>query len=101
MPCSDGGYTYDNSHELAALKNRCDQLARIACAVMTALEADGREDFILLQNQEVREWWTAHKEFDRKRREAEAEKQRLAQLKKDALAKLSAEERKVLGIKAR
>lgn len=101
MPCNDGGYSSQDDYELRELKKRNDKLARIACAVMTALEAEGHEDFIMLQNEEVREWWAEHKEYDRKRREAEAERRRLAQLKKDALAKLSPEECKVLGIKSK
>lgn len=101
MPCSDGGWDRgaDQTREIIDLERRNDKLARIACAVMTALEENGQEDFILLQNEEVREWWAEHKEFDRQRRAKEAERKRIAQVKKEALAKLSAEERKVLGIK--
>lgn len=102
MPCSDGGWSRSvDDSEIRSLEKRNDKLARIACAAMTALEANGIEDFILLENDEVREWWAEHKEFDRKRREKEAERKRLAQIRQDALAKLSPEERKVLGIKTK
>ncbi len=99
MPCRD--YESDNYHssENTKLKAQADRLARIACKVMTALEAEGKEDFIMLQDEEVREWWIAHKiadEKERKRREAE---ERRLRIRKEALSKLSAEERKVLGIK--
>jgi len=100
MPCSDGGWTRSvDDSAIRDLEKRNDKLARIACAAMTALEENGIEDFVLLQNEEVREWWTEHKEFDRQRRAKQAERERIAQVKKDALAKLSAEERKILGIK--
>ena len=76
-------------------------LARIACKAMNALEEMGKEDFLLLKDQEVREWWEVHKAEDLKRAKAEAKKLRLAQVKRDAIAKLTPEELKVLGIKVK
>ena len=102
MPCKDyedyDRYA-DYQKDIKALEKQNDRLARIACKAMTALSADGHADFLLLKDEEVREWWVKHQEADRKAREAELEKQRLIKLKADALAKLSPEERKVLGIK--
>ncbi|CAB5214523.1 hypothetical protein UFOVP190_148 [uncultured Caudovirales phage] len=102
MPCYDGsGPSYsDNSYELRQIKERNDMLARIACRAMTELEKNGMEDFLLLSDEETREWWTAHKAWDAKRKAEEVEKLRKEQIKKEALAKLTAEEREVLGIKA-
>jgi hypothetical protein len=107
MPCRDYEYDYtptstygSKSNERAQeLKKQNDRLARIACKAMTALEEMGKEDFLLLKDEEVRTWWAIHKEADRKAREKAAEKQRLIKLKKDALAKLTDEEQRVLGIK--
>lgn len=103
MPCRD--YYSDewndpkSSYEYRHLKSRADMLARIACKAMTALEELGQEDFLLLKDEEVRMWWTDHKEADRKEREAEEQKKRLIRTKEEALAKLSEEELEILGLK--
>jgi hypothetical protein len=102
MPCYDGGgpsYS-NNSIEMRQMQERNDMLARIACRAMTELEKNSMEDFLLLSDEETRVWWTAHKEWDAKRQAVEAEKLRKEQIKAEALAKLTAEEREVLGIKA-
>jgi hypothetical protein len=103
MPCRD--YEDDNRYEnydseIRALKKQNDRLARIACNAMTALEEDGRADLLLLKDDEVRTWWKAHKIADAKAQADKIEKERLARVKQEALSKLSAEERKVLGIKS-
>jgi hypothetical protein len=82
------------------MKARNDLLARVACRALTELEDNGIADMLLLRDDETREFWIKHKEFDRKRRAAEEKKLRLEELKKAALAKLSNEEREALGIKA-
>ena len=100
MPCRDyeDTYSYNDSRE-RELKKQNDRLARIACKAMTALEQDGHADLLLLEDDEVREWWAKHKEADARATAERAEKERKARIKKEALAKLSAEERKVLGVK--
>jgi len=102
MPCYDGsGPSYsDNTYEMRQMKERNDLLARVACRALTELEDNGIADMLLLRDDETREFWIKHKEFDRKRKAAEEKKLRLAELKKTALAKLSNEEREALGIKA-
>ena len=100
MPCRD--YESDSwgvTRAAPDLKNQMDKLARIACRAMEALEKDGRADFLLLENDEVREWWTAHKEADRKERARVAELQRREAVKQEALNKLSDEEKELLGLK--
>jgi hypothetical protein len=100
MPCYDGGgpsYS-DNTAELRQMKARIDLLARVACRALTELEDNGIADFLLLRDDETREFWEKHKEFDRKRKAAEAEKLRLEEVKKAALAKLTDEEKAALGI---
>lgn len=98
MPCYDGGRDDYNDSEVRTLRARCDLLARVACRALTELENNGIEDLLLLRDDETREFWAKHKEFDRKRKEAEAEKRRQARIKKAALAKLSDEEKAALGI---
>ena len=104
MPCRD--YETVSHHDeydsqIRALKKQNDRLARIACNAMTALEEAGQEDFLLLKDKEVREWWAKHKEADAKAKAEREEKARMARIKKEALSKLSTEERKALGIKVK
>ena len=98
MPCrdyeSDG---WDRSEE-RRLKQQADRLARIACKAMSELERNGIEDMLVLRDDEVREWWTAHKEADRKRQEAEERAAHRERVRQEALAKLSTEEKEILGI---
>lgn len=99
MPCRDyESDTWDYSSENRQLKKQADRLARIACKAMTALAEMGKEDFLLLQDDEVREWWQAHQEADRKEKARIAEKERRERIKADALARLSDEEKELLGL---
>ena len=105
MPCM----SYDDSwrsapsdeRKIKELKKQTDKLARIACKALGALEAMEKEDFLLLKDNEVREWWTEHKEADRRAREAEERKQALKAAKARALAKLTDEDKILLGLKKR
>jgi len=102
MPCMsyESNWASDsNDRDIKRLKSEADKLARIACKAMTELVKSGHADFLVLKDDEVREWWDKHQEDDRKAQEAKAERARKAKLKKDALAKLSDEEKKILGIK--
>ncbi len=106
MPCQDYDSRWDDSWERQAresakkeMRDHADKLARIACKAMTELVKSGHADFLILKDDEVREWWEQHQEADRKAQEAKLEKQRRAKIKKEALSKLSDEEKKVLGIK--
>ena len=102
MPCQSYGddWTRENdpSRKLKVLKQEADMLARIACKALAELEANKIEDMLLLRDDEVRVWWQKHKEDDRKAREAREAKERRAAAKKAALAKLSEEEKELLGI---
>ena len=101
MPCYDGsGPSYSDTFEMQQMKARNDLLARVACRALTELEDNGIADLLLLRDDETREFWIKHNEFDRKRKAAEEKKLRLEELKKTALAKLTNEEREALGIKA-
>ena len=106
MPCRD--YSSDSwqdpksTYEYRRLKERADMLARIACKAMTALEENGLEDFLILKDDEVRDWWLPHKEADRKQREEEqalAERKRVKEeLRQQALGRLTEEEKIALGL---
>ena len=55
----------------------------------------------MLQDDEVRVWWAKHKEADAKARAEREERDRIARIREEALAKLSTEERQALGIKVK
>ena len=99
MPCM----SYDDRPDFDASdwKNKTDKLARIACKALTALEEDGRADLLLLKDDEVRVWWAAHKEADRKERARVAELERQERVKAEALARLSDEEKELLGLQSK
>lgn len=102
MPCMsyDTNWANDSSdRDIKRLKAEADKLARIACAAMTELEKQGREDFLILKNEEVGTWWAAHKEADRKERERVAEQERRERVKREALDRLTDEEKELLGLK--
>lgn len=109
MPCRD--YMDDvpsgPDPRVAELKARCDKLSRIACKALTHIEKseDGLE-ILVLQDPEIQEQWTAHKEADRKAAEekarkeaAQREKKRLEKIKKETLASLTPDQIKALGLK--
>ena len=101
MPCQsyESNWANDyNDSKIKKLKAEADKLARIACKAMDALTELEQEDFLLLKDDEVREWWQAHQEADRKERARVAEIERKAQIKAEALARLSDEEKEVLGL---
>ena len=102
MPCMSYDTNWarsSNDRDIKVLKREADKLARIACKALQALEAMGKEDFLLLKDDEVRLWWASHKEADRKAREAEEEKQRRREAKERVLARLTDEEKVLLGLK--
>jgi hypothetical protein len=98
MPCRD--YESDNGYSRAEeYKKQCDKLARIACAAMEELVRQGKEDFLVLKNPEVAEWWVAHVKADRAEKARVAEKERQERVKAEALSRLTDEEKELLGLK--
>ena len=98
MPCRD--YESDDGYSMREhYKEQCDKLARIACAAMEELERQGKEDFLILKNEEVAQWQAKHKEADRKEKARIAEQERRERVKQEALARLTEEEKELLGLK--
>ena len=81
------------------LKRQCDRLAAFAHVALETLEANGQADFLLLKHDELRDWWAQRKHHIAVAEQARLEKLRRAELKAQALLKLTAEEREILGIK--
>ncbi len=104
MPCMSYDTNWARSSDdrnVKLLKKEADKLARIACRALQALEDMGKEDFLLLQDDEVRIWWAAHKEADRKARAEAQAKQERKEAKERLLARLTEEEKALLGLKKR
>ena len=107
MPCRDyEADGYYSTRKIDELRVQNDRLARIACKALTELVNAGKADFLLLGDDEVREWWQKHQEADRlareeqeRKRKAAAEKARKTKLRNEVLARLSPEEREALGVK--
>ena len=116
MPCNDGGYSAHYEDYRKAQKER-DWFESALCATMTALEDLMKQngcahayDILDYKEAGIRRgdliiWHEAHKIKDAKRREREAqerqeaiEKAKKAKAKKALLAKLTPEERELLGV---
>ncbi len=100
MPCRH--YESDDwgvSSSAPKLKAELDKMARIACAAMEELVRQGKADFLVLKNEEVRDWWEKHTEADRREKARVAEKERKERVKAEALARLTDEEKELLGLK--
>ena len=97
MPCMS--YDDDPGASLREQKKKTDMLARIACKAMAELERYGCDEPLIIEDEEVRTWWSAHKIADAKAQAKRLEEAERGRVKKEALAKLSPLEKKVLGIK--
>jgi hypothetical protein len=101
MPCQSYDSSWDDgsdARKIRELKKQADKLARIACKALTELEKSGIEDLLLLKDDEVRTWWLKHKEDDAREQARVAEIERKERVKAEALARLSSEEKELLGL---
>jgi hypothetical protein len=101
MPCQDYGRpSYIDNPET---KQRLDHVTRLLCEVMTKIDREYNDQLFFHAVDGLEQWWTEHQEQDRKRKDREDQEkaafQRQQALKAGALAKLTPEERKVLGLK--
>lgn len=93
MPCTTG-QEYDRTDYAARREN--ERLTRVSCDIMRVLEANGFD--LSAFGEETMNWWEQHKAEDA-RREAAAKAQIWRErLRDQALAKLSADERRALGL---
>lgn len=106
MPCTDGGPSRVYNSYPSGLS--LEEIEAMLCAALRFI-GNNHTYFMrpteLLDHQEagvspdnMNLWWDEHLEKDRKGRAAEAEARRINNLRRDALEKLSPEERKALGI---
>jgi len=115
MPCRNDYDPSMNSNIFkdcnhSAFNAELEVVAPALCAVFRKLEAEHgllMEGFLNqidwrgagVTKKEVLSWWNTHKEQDERRREREAQEAAAKKLKKAALAKLTPEERKLLGVR--
>lgn len=101
MPCQSYDSSWDDgsdARKIRELKKQADMLARIACKALTVLEENEIEDLLLLKDDEVRTWWKKHKEDDAREQARIAEIERKERVRAEALARLSSEEKELLGL---
>lgn len=99
MPCRD----YDSDVRLVdnpELKEKLDKTTRLLCFLCGKLELSNifvpdREKKTL---EELQEWWKEHQEQDRVERKRLQAIEARKRLKANALAKLSTQEKKILGL---
>lgn len=96
MPCYYTG-SAEGDARLAAREahEKLTSMTEIACQAMAALES---LDELKLMSAEANEWWQEHKAIDALRKSREVRKREKAEAKKKALAKLSPDEKEVLGL---
>ncbi len=105
MPCRD----WDDTPAVnTRLEKENDKLTQFLGTVLSTLESENELDHFAelfdykeggITREELFAWWKAHKEEDRRRREQVRKAQEVAERRKVALAKLTTEERKLLGVK--
>lgn len=92
-------YETSNNESSYTLKKQCDRLAGFAFIAMKHLEDNNMQDFVLLKHDGLRQWWHEYKETLRRQEEANLAKLRRAEIRAQALARLSDEEKEALGLK--
>ena len=95
MPCRDDQGEYYDAIRRKEEKAYLDKLTAMLCGVLTKLKADHYRGDL---PHEVQVWWKAHQAADRKREAAETQERYRANMKRNALMKLTTEEKKALGL---
>lgn len=115
MPCYDGRDRGEEMVQIASGERaRAERAEALLCAVLTQLEKDNLLATVMsvanwdeagISYAYAHDWWEKHKAMDevRRKKEAEylarnAEKEARKKRKQEVLAKLSPEERKILGV---
>ena len=106
MPCRD---EWAEEQDRKAAFRELALVRASLCAVLTFIEGDDTAFAAMLKDIDWKEagvskkeflsWWETHKHEDIQRRKREAAEKREKELRANALAKLTLEERKLLGIK--
>lgn len=74
-------------------QEKIDKLTRMLCSASKSMELRD-----VPMSREHKDWWRKHQEWDKKRLEQEREEKRKETLRKNALAKLTKEEKDLLDL---
>ena len=108
MPCRDHWDEQESSDRaIQDLQKRNDELAQMLCKLCSHVEYIREypreipkiDPFHTIKG--LGKWWADHQIADRKHREREDERKRKQRIKQQALAKLTNEERLLLGLSAK
>jgi hypothetical protein len=91
MPCNDGGPTYYMGEDSPHHRKKIDDLTALLCEACKHIPPGNMPPA-------VGKWYAAHLEWDRKREEQEALMVARIKAKQAALAKLTPEDRQILGL---
>jgi hypothetical protein len=94
MPCRD----YSDDQISRETQKRLDHVTKLLCYVMSHVGHSELGKHLQTKDKDLKIWWEEHQEQDRKREEAERRASEKRRLKREALSKLSKEERKALGL---
>ena len=117
MPCYDDRnspvYIYQN--DIAPLERKVAKLEAALCSILSYYDGPWKQEFkgkgvpnLLskldyeeagISREWIEQWWVSHQEEDRKRKDKELKSLAKQKAKINALNKLTAEERKLLGIR--
>ena len=95
-------YTSSDPYEdstFEEMEKNVKNLASFAKEAMRELEKNGLEDFVLLKNDKLRAWWKKIKAHEAYIEAKRIEKEHKERVRDEALAKLTDEELKILGLK--
>jgi hypothetical protein len=98
MPCRDYDPSPIEYREGSETKKKLDKVTALLCGLCRKLEGYELFTHILNNNKELNTWWIDHQEKDRKEAIRLAKIKREKILKKNALAKLTPDERKLLNL---
>lgn len=94
MPCSDGYAPSYGYREDPETRRRLDLATRVACKALGRLTNQQLQSL----DDEVLDWWKKHQADDARRLAREKAARDHARLKRNAINKLTAEERKALNL---
>ena len=107
MPCNDGGYDRDIITLTQDSYDMYQNIAAMLCGIATVLEDDGDLSSVLDKvdwkesggsKKKFKAWWASHKAADAERKAEEETIREKAERVEEILAKLTPEERKLIGI---
>lgn len=100
MPCYyTGSAAGDAELEHGETQQALTHVTRMLCDLCEAVEDhDGEQSTLLSSSPSLSKWWADHKQIDQQRRNREKQDRECKALQQSAIKKLTAEERRALGL---